>query len=230
MWCVSDCKKIESVQERALCYVFNDFNNTYSNLLNTASKSTLYLARLYILAIEIFKTLNDISPLYMKDVFIQKEVIYGLRDVNLLVQLNFKTVSYSHNTIKYQGSKLWNNVPIYWNKLVPLSQCISKECKYYFIKRMKIYDAKLIVYMSSCQLQTLPTLTHPTSTLAALIQTICLMQGGKWLGLGNQHTEKTIDLCTLLRIGSIGSDIANQCISDYRNRFEVWSCHTVTKI
>ncbi len=35
------------------------------------------------------------------------------------------------------------------NKLVPLkkNQCVSKECKYYrrfgFIKRMKIYDAKL---------------------------------------------------------------------------------------
>ncbi len=56
MCCVSDCKKIEKVQERALHYVLNDFNNTYSNLLHTASKSTLYLARLRILAIEIFKT------------------------------------------------------------------------------------------------------------------------------------------------------------------------------
>ncbi len=51
------------------------------------------------------------SPLYMKDVFIQKEVTYGPRDVNLLVQPKFKTVTYSHNTIKYQGSKLWNNLP-----------------------------------------------------------------------------------------------------------------------
>ncbi len=87
MCCVSDCKKIEKVQERALCYVLNDFNinNTYSNLLYIASKSTLYLARLRILAIEIFKTLNNMSPLYMKDVFIQKEVTCVLRDLNLLV-------------------------------------------------------------------------------------------------------------------------------------------------
>ncbi len=53
---------------------------------------------------------------------------------------------------------------------------------------MKIYDVELIVYMSSCQLQTLPTLTHLTSTLVALIKTICLMPGRKWLGLGNRHT------------------------------------------
>ncbi len=103
MCCVSDCKKkIEKVQERALCYVLNDFNNTYSNLLHIASKSTLYLAQLRILDSEIFKTLNNMSPLYMKDVFIQREVTDGLRDINHLVQPMFKTVTYSHNTIKYQ--------------------------------------------------------------------------------------------------------------------------------
>ncbi len=98
MCCVSDCKKIEKVQERALRYVLNDFNNTYSNLLHTASKRTLYLARLRILVIDIFKTLNDMSPLYLKDVFIQKKLPM---DVNLLVQPKFKTVTYGHNTIKY---------------------------------------------------------------------------------------------------------------------------------
>ncbi len=41
------------------------------------------------------------SPLYMKDVFIHKEVTYGVMDVNLFVQPKFKTVSYGHNTIKY---------------------------------------------------------------------------------------------------------------------------------
>ncbi len=93
-----------------LHYVLNDFKNTYSNCLPTASKSTLYLTRLRYLAIEIFMTLYDITLLYMKDVFIRKEVTYRLRDVNRLVQRKFKTISYSHNTIKHQGSKLWNNL------------------------------------------------------------------------------------------------------------------------
>ncbi len=46
----------------------------------------------------------------MKDVFIQMEVTYGLRDLHLLAQPKFKTVTYGYNTIKYQGSKLWNNL------------------------------------------------------------------------------------------------------------------------
>ncbi len=52
-------KKLEKIQERALRYVLSDFNDTYSNLLQRASKSTLYLSHLRILAIEIFKALND---------------------------------------------------------------------------------------------------------------------------------------------------------------------------
>ncbi len=65
----------------------------------------------------------------------------------------------------------------------------GSECKYYrlfdFIKRIKIYDVKLTVYMSSCQLQTLTTLAHQASTLAALMKTKCLMPDEKCLGLGN---------------------------------------------
>ncbi len=38
----------------------------------------------------------------MKDVFVQKKVTYGHRDVHRLVQPKFKTVTYGHNTIKYQ--------------------------------------------------------------------------------------------------------------------------------
>ncbi len=81
-------------------------------------------------------------------------------------------------TAIYRKSYETVETPDDWNKFVHLkrNQCVSKECKYYrrfdFIKRMKIHDAKLIVYMSLCQLQTLPTLAHPTSTLAALIKTM----------------------------------------------------------
>ncbi len=66
------------------------------------------------------------SPLYMKDVFIQKDVTYGLRDVNLLVQPKFKNVTYGHNTIKYQGSKLWNNLP---NDLKKMNSLSSFKCE-----------------------------------------------------------------------------------------------------
>ncbi len=90
----------------------------------------MYLARLRILAIEISKILNDMSPLYMKDVFIQKEATYRLRDVNFLVHPKFKTVIYGHNTIKYQRSQLWNNLPTDLKKKKSLSSFKSEIQKW----------------------------------------------------------------------------------------------------
>ncbi len=56
----------------------------------------------------------------------KKIVTYGLTDVNLLVQPKFKTVTYGHNTIKYQGSKLWNNLP---NDLKKMNSLLSFKCE-----------------------------------------------------------------------------------------------------
>ncbi len=107
---VSDSEKVDKIQEGALCYVLSDFNDTYCNLLQRASKSTLYLSRLRILAIEIFKVLNDMLPLYMKSLFITKSIAHELRDFIPLIQPKFNTITYGHSTISYQGSKIWNNL------------------------------------------------------------------------------------------------------------------------
>ncbi len=73
-------------------------------------KSTLYLSHLRILDIEIFKVLNDMSTLYMKDLFIKKCIAYELIDFIHLIQPKFNTITYGYNTIRYQGSKIWNNL------------------------------------------------------------------------------------------------------------------------
>ncbi len=92
---VSDCEKVEKIQERALRYVLNDFNDTYCNLLQRAPKSTLYLSCLRILAIEIFKVLNDMTLLYMKISFIKECIAYELRYFNPLIQPKFNSITYT---------------------------------------------------------------------------------------------------------------------------------------
>ncbi len=54
--------------------------------------------------------LNDMSPLFMKSLFIKKCSAYELRDFIPLIQPEFNTITYGHNTIMYQGSKIWNNL------------------------------------------------------------------------------------------------------------------------
>ena len=105
-----DTKALEKVQKRALCYVLDDFNDTYENLLTRASRCTLYLSRLRFLVTEIYKCMNDLSPSYMKHIFIMKETSHGLRDKSLLKLPKYNTVTYGFKTIRYQGSKLWNGL------------------------------------------------------------------------------------------------------------------------
>ncbi len=70
---------MEKVQKRGLYYVFNTFNDTYVNLLQRASKSTLYLTRLRFLAIENFKIIHNVSAAYMKNLFVKNAITRELR-------------------------------------------------------------------------------------------------------------------------------------------------------
>ncbi len=72
---VSDYKNVEKVQERALHYVLSDFNYIYCHFCKE-NQDTLWISRLRILAIQIFKVLNDISDLYMKNLFFTKYLLH----------------------------------------------------------------------------------------------------------------------------------------------------------
>ena len=61
--------KIESIQNRALRLLYNDYSSTYDSLLAKANKPSMELKRYRTLALEIFKTLNVLSPMYMHDLF-----------------------------------------------------------------------------------------------------------------------------------------------------------------
>ena len=61
--------KMEKINERALRFVFNDFNATYDDLLKKANTRSLQASRNCTMATEIFKCFNDLSPAYIKDLF-----------------------------------------------------------------------------------------------------------------------------------------------------------------
>ena len=73
-------RKIERIQERALRVLYDDYFSKINVLLDKAEKCTFLIQQHKRLAIEIFKTLNNINPEYMKDIFIKNESPYNLRD------------------------------------------------------------------------------------------------------------------------------------------------------
>ena len=67
VWHFSSSKslsKVESIQRRALRFLYDDNDSSYEDLLTKTGKKILKS-----LCIEIFKTINNLNPIYMKDIF-----------------------------------------------------------------------------------------------------------------------------------------------------------------
>ena len=60
-------KKIEKVQERALRFVYRDYDSSYDSLLLKSQLPSLKVRRLWAIALEAFKILNNLSPVYLND-------------------------------------------------------------------------------------------------------------------------------------------------------------------
>ena len=71
-WSAKSVKKIEKIQERALRIVYKFFSSDYESTLNKSGKSTMEGKRLRPVAMEVFKTPNNINPEYMKEIFIRQ--------------------------------------------------------------------------------------------------------------------------------------------------------------
>ena len=106
-------KKIENLQKQALSFLYKSYNTSYEDLLLKSGFSSMNVKRLRALCIEIFKTLNNLNPSFMKEIF-------SLRQTNKPVQekykLNLDCSSYNQVTLDREpltffGPKTWNSLP-----------------------------------------------------------------------------------------------------------------------
>ena len=103
--------RINKIHERALRIVYNDDHSTFDELLNRDGSFTIHEKNVQILAIEIFKVINGLSPEIMKHVFPLKESYeYCSRFPFKTVKIN--SVSYGTETSDdFIGPKIWALVP-----------------------------------------------------------------------------------------------------------------------
>ena len=68
----------------------------------------MYVHRMRQILIEVYKLVNNYTvPLYLYNLFVVKDIPYNMRNVIILDQPKYKTVTYGQQNIKYQGAKLW---------------------------------------------------------------------------------------------------------------------------
>ena len=80
----SSLKKIENLQKKALRFLYNDYEISYKELLLKSDRATMNLNRLRMLCTEIYKTINNLHPEFMRDLFSLREISGVVREKYIL--------------------------------------------------------------------------------------------------------------------------------------------------
>ena len=93
---------INSIHETAVSVTYQNYKSTFLQLLQKDNSVAIHQRNLQVLATEIFRAKNDLSPEIMKKVFELKEPSYSLYlKGNYFVRGNVKTTHYGIQSIKY---------------------------------------------------------------------------------------------------------------------------------
>ena len=103
--------KINKIHHRALSIVYRDNNSSFESLLEKSRSVTIHHRNLQLLAVEIFKVLNNLSPI-MSELFEIKDMKYELRNGGNL-QLNLPhTSTYGIESLSYLAANIWTQVSL----------------------------------------------------------------------------------------------------------------------
>ena len=147
VWHFSSAKsllKVEKIHERAVRFLYNSDKISCENLsVKSPSNNDMCVLRLRNLCIEIFKTINEMSPTYMKEIFLLEQSSRPVRKLNYnnLRTASVKTNTFGTKSLGSLGPKVWNNLPCHiksteslmaFKKMIKTwdgNKCLRKKCK-----------------------------------------------------------------------------------------------------
>ena len=137
---------INRIHERALRIAYNDYVSDFASLLEKDDSITIHQRNIQALSLEIYKTMHDLNPSFMKDIFCVKLHNYSTRKQNLSYP-NPHTVAYGLETFGYKATQIWSSLPTEIREADDISKFksyISKNCsKLCKCKLCKRYIANL---------------------------------------------------------------------------------------
>ena len=103
-------RKINTIHERSLRLIFNDYENSFEELLLLNNDFTIHQRCLQMLVIEIYKSVNELSPEIMKNIFPIQKPNYNLRKPNLIRFMNPNSYKFGLNSIKIRSNQIWKKL------------------------------------------------------------------------------------------------------------------------
>ena len=104
--------KINKIHRRTLHVVYDNYNSTYEELLDSYNDISIHQKHLKHLAIKICKSLAKMNPEFMWSVFKNKSISYNLRNGNICILPLARSSHFGINSVQFRGSLNWNNLPI----------------------------------------------------------------------------------------------------------------------
>ena len=89
------------------------YSSSYANLLTKSKETTIHIQSIRLLAHKVYRTLNNINPIFMKDCFLPKAINHNLR-IKIKIPLEIsrlRTTNYGIRSLSFQGPKIWNSLP-----------------------------------------------------------------------------------------------------------------------
>ena len=83
----------------------------FEDLLLKDNSWNVHESNIHTLLIEIYKSINNLSPPIMKDFFDLTNIRYDLRSKQLLKLPETRTSRYGTQALSFKGSLIWNMVP-----------------------------------------------------------------------------------------------------------------------
>ena len=102
-------QKIEKIQLCCLRIIYNDYSCDYQTLLKLSQKPSMEIKRLRNLALEMFKTINNLNLSFMKSIFSTK-LNARVRTNDILVKTR-KSATFGNKSLATLGRKIWNALP-----------------------------------------------------------------------------------------------------------------------
>ena len=101
------------MQKRALYFLYNEYSISYEELFKKSGNSTVNVSNYRSLCIEIFKSLNDINPSFLKDIF---QLRMANRQTREKYKLNLEIpksnqVRFGTKSLRLFDPKVWNSLP-----------------------------------------------------------------------------------------------------------------------
>ena len=87
------------------------YSSPYEELLANSIESTIHITSIRVIAFEVYKTPNNLNPIFMKDYLLQKTTSRNLRIHIPLLIPKVKTTNYGIKSLSFQGPKIWNPLP-----------------------------------------------------------------------------------------------------------------------